>query len=130
MGEFQHVDKTSHSPRTKAGYLKRMNTCMMHIDCYICPNGHYRTTTREGYKQYASDSEICKSCSFLDNCTQSQLDETLWTQKSFNIGDAYFRCHESQKASKLDMGRTMSSLSQQINCIKISENPSSGEFLF
>lgn len=31
MGEFQRVDKTSHSPRTKAGYLKRMNTCMMHI---------------------------------------------------------------------------------------------------
>lgn len=31
MGEFQLVDKTSHSPRTKAGYLKRMNTCMMHI---------------------------------------------------------------------------------------------------
>ncbi|MFB8734933.1 transposase [Bacillus sp. SL00103] len=30
------------------------------------------TTTREGYKQYASDSEVCESCSFLDKCTQSQ----------------------------------------------------------
>ncbi|MFI8622802.1 IS1182 family transposase [Bacillus altitudinis] len=63
-------------PRTKAGYLKKNEYVYdAYFDCYICPNGQilsYRTTTREGYKQYASDSEVCKSCSFLNNCTQSQ----------------------------------------------------------
>ncbi|MGD6976651.1 IS1182 family transposase [Bacillus altitudinis] len=63
-------------PRTKAGYLKKNEYVYdAHFECYICPNRQilsYRTTTREGYKQYAFDSEVCKSCSLLDNCTQSQ----------------------------------------------------------
>ena len=46
-----------------------------HYDCYICPNNQileYRTTTREGYRQYASNPEICKTCTFLEKCTQNK----------------------------------------------------------
>lgn len=63
-------------PRTTAGYLKKNEYLYdAYFDFYICPNGQilsYRKTTRGGYKQYASDSEVCKYCSILDNCTQSQ----------------------------------------------------------
>lgn len=45
------------------------------IDCYICPNNcllRYRTTNRDGYKEYVSNYETCKSCDFLNRCTSSR----------------------------------------------------------
>ncbi|EDL64677.1 IS1182 family transposase [Bacillus sp. SG-1] len=63
-------------PRTKEGYLKKYDYVYdEHFDCYICPEGQilpYRTTTRDGYKQYASDPLKCKECPLLQKCTQSQ----------------------------------------------------------
>lgn len=44
------------------------------LDVYLCPNGqllHYRTTNREGYRQYHSDPEQCRSCPVRQKCTQS-----------------------------------------------------------
>ncbi|WP_197089515.1 transposase, partial [Bacillus sp. SA1-12] len=46
-----------------------------YYDCYICPKDQilpYRTTTRDGYRQYASNPAICKDCTLLDSCTQSK----------------------------------------------------------
>ena len=46
-----------------------------YYDCYLCPQDQvlpYRTTTREGYKQYISNPKICKDCPVLAQCTQSQ----------------------------------------------------------
>ena len=43
-------------------------------DVYCCPGGHhlsYRTTTREGYRSYVSNPEICRNCQLLSACTQS-----------------------------------------------------------
>ena len=63
-------------PRTKDGFFKKYEYVYdEHYDCYICPNNQileYRTTTREGYRQYASNPEICKTCPFLEKCTQSK----------------------------------------------------------
>ncbi|MFC5559291.1 transposase, partial [Ureibacillus thermophilus] len=63
-------------PRTKDGFFKKYEYVYdEHYDCYICPNNQtleYRTTTREGYRQYASKPEICKTCPFLEKCTQSK----------------------------------------------------------
>jgi transposase len=63
-------------PRTKKGYFKKKEYAYdEHHDCYICPEGqvlHYRTTTREGYRQYASNPKQCQDCPFLSMCTQSQ----------------------------------------------------------
>lgn len=45
------------------------------MDAYCAHIGKFSLTvqrTREGFKQYVSGSEVCKTCSFLDNCTQSQ----------------------------------------------------------
>lgn len=42
---------------------------------YTCPAGQlipYNTTNRLGYREYHSDSEQCKHCPFLDQCTRSR----------------------------------------------------------
>lgn len=44
-------------------------------DVYVCPAGHeltYRTTNRQGYREYKSDPKICKTCPMLSRCTRSQ----------------------------------------------------------
>ena len=46
-----------------------------HFDCYLCPENQvltYRTTTREGYREYKSNPEICKTCPLLAICTESR----------------------------------------------------------
>ncbi|WP_050183491.1 IS1182 family transposase [Domibacillus robiginosus] len=63
-------------PRTPKGYLKKSDFAYdEHYDCYICPEEQilfYRTTTREGYRQYSSDPKQCQGCPLLFMCTQSQ----------------------------------------------------------
>ena len=44
------------------------------LDVYLCPNGqllNYRTTNREGYRQYHSDPDKCRHCPVRQKCTQS-----------------------------------------------------------
>jgi len=44
-------------------------------DCYVCPASEvlrYRTTTREGYREYVSTPEKCRMCEFLNQCTRSR----------------------------------------------------------
>ena len=40
-------------------------------DVYACPNNYflkYKTTTRQGYKEYVCDKEICSCCKFKNSC--------------------------------------------------------------
>lgn len=68
-------------PRTKEGYLKKQDYVFdEYYDCYICPEGQvlkYRTTTKEGYRQYVSNPVHCKDCPLLSQCTQSQNHQKL-----------------------------------------------------
>jgi transposase len=68
-------------PRTKKGYLTKHDYVYdEHYDCYICPEGQvleYRTTTKEGYRQYFSNPSQCKNCPLLSKCTQSQNHQKL-----------------------------------------------------
>ena len=44
------------------------------LDGYRCPNGQlltYRTTNREGYREYRSDPKICQHCPLLGQCTSN-----------------------------------------------------------
>lgn len=44
-------------------------------DCYVCPGGQelrYRTTNRDGYREYKSDPSICRVCEHLNRCTKSR----------------------------------------------------------
>ena len=63
------------TPTHRDGYFyKREYQYNEKLDVYICPNGqllNYRTTNREGYRQYHSDPEQCANCPVRQKCTQS-----------------------------------------------------------
>jgi transposase len=63
------------TPTHREGYFyKREFRYNEKLDVYLCPNGQmlpYRTTTREGYRQYRSDPEQCRDCPVRRKCTQS-----------------------------------------------------------
>jgi len=53
---------------------KRAYTYNPQTDTYRCPNGQsltYRTTSREGYREYRSDPAVCKACPYLGQCTSN-----------------------------------------------------------
>jgi transposase len=62
-------------PNHIKGYLyKRSFKYDKERDSYRCPEGQeiaYRTTTREGYREYISDAGQCKGCRLLKQCTRS-----------------------------------------------------------
>ena len=62
-------------PATKDGFFKKYEYVYdEYNDCYICPNNHvlhYTTTNREGYREYKSCGNICESCPYLSQCTES-----------------------------------------------------------
>lgn len=54
-----------------------------YYDCYLCPENlelTYRTTTRDGYRKYKSDPQICVTCPLLSICTESQNHQKVVTR--------------------------------------------------
>ncbi len=63
-------------PMTKEGYFKKYEYAYdEYYDCYVCPNGktlEYRTTNRDGYREYKSCGAVCEHCPYLTQCTASR----------------------------------------------------------
>ncbi|MDF3014634.1 MAG: transposase [Cellvibrio sp.] len=63
-------------PNKKEGYFaKRQFVFDADNNHYTCPAGQlipYNTTNRLGYREYHSDSQQCRDCPFLDQCTRSR----------------------------------------------------------
>jgi transposase len=63
-------------PTHRAGYFyKREYRYDPEQDVYQCPQGQdlvYRNTTREGYREYASNPQRCAACPVRARCTQSR----------------------------------------------------------
>lgn len=63
-------------PTHRAGYLRKRDFVYDEAcDCQLCPQNHvlrYRTTTRDGYREYVSDPSVCRNCSLLGQCTASR----------------------------------------------------------
>lgn len=63
------------APTHRDGYFyKREYRYDQKLDVYLCPTGQlltYRTTHREGYRQYHSDPCQCRNCPVRQKCTQS-----------------------------------------------------------
>ena len=61
---------------TKKGFFKKYEYVYdEYYDCYICPNNQvlsYRTTNRDGYREYKSSGTVCENCPYLEQCTQSK----------------------------------------------------------
>jgi hypothetical protein len=61
---------------TKEGFFRKHEYVYdKYFDCYICPNDEvlrYETTTKEGYRMYRSNPDVCRNCPFLHQCTESR----------------------------------------------------------
>ena len=81
-------------PTHREGYFyKREFQYEEKLDVYICPTGQllsYRTTNREGYRQYHSDPVQCSSCPMRSKCTESRnqtkvVTRHIWEQSKERI---------------------------------------------
>ena len=63
-------------PMTKKGFFKKYEYVYdEYYDCYICPNNKtltYRTTNKDGYREYKSCGAACAECPYLSQCTESR----------------------------------------------------------
>ena len=68
-------------PRGKKDFLRPKDFVYdEHFDCYLCLENQvltYRTTTREGYREYKSNPKICKTCPLLAICTESRQNQKV-----------------------------------------------------
>lgn len=64
-------------PHEKGKYTKNKFQYIKEWDVYACPDStflKYKTTTREGYKEYISDKNDCKNCSHREQCLIGEND--------------------------------------------------------
>lgn len=68
----------------KDGYFRKHEYVYdEYYGCYLCPENQvlsYRTTNRDGYREYKSCGDICCNCPQKSKCTQSKNHVKLVTQ--------------------------------------------------
>ncbi|MDL2260092.1 IS1182 family transposase, partial [Deltaproteobacteria bacterium OttesenSCG-928-K17] len=83
-------------PTHREGYLRKSDFIYdEYYDCYLCPCDQvikYRTTTREGYREYSSDPKVCRDCELRGQCTQSRnmvkiITRHIWQDSKEAIND-------------------------------------------
>lgn len=65
-------------PHVKGKFTKLRFQYVREYDLYVCPGAaplHYKTTTRQGYKEYVCDKFYCSTCLVRDNCLTSEKSE-------------------------------------------------------
>lgn len=71
-------------PTHRTGYLRKNDFVYDETaDCYLCPQNQilrYRTTNREGYREYISDPSSCRNCALLGQCTSCKSNTKLITR--------------------------------------------------
>jgi transposase len=89
---------------TKGLFPKWKFTYDQDNDQYICPNGQklsYRTTTREGYREYKSDPKQCKECPLLSECTRSKNKTKVVTRHVWEEHKEKIRLNRLSKSGKM-----------------------------
>jgi transposase len=92
------------TPTHRDGYFyKREYRYDEKLDVYICPNGQllsYRTTNREGYRQYHSDPEQCRNCPARHKCTQSSNATKVVTRHVWEASRERIEQHRLSRVGK------------------------------
>ena len=73
-------------------------------DEYQCPNKEilkYRTTSREGYREYISDSKICETCPLLSKCTRSKTIKKVVTRHVWESNKEWVHSNGLTKSGKM-----------------------------
>jgi hypothetical protein len=97
IGHRRYKSTTDLFPKSKFTYQPE-------TDSYLCPGKQvlaYRTTTREGYKEYVSDPEICKVCPFLFQCTRSKNHRKVVTRHVWEESKEWVRLNRLSKSGKM-----------------------------
>jgi len=91
-------------PNHKKGFFyKREFTYHSKKDYYKCPAAeilNYRTTSRSGYREYASDPSKCKSCNYLSKCTESKNHQKIVTRHVWQDQKDEVNSHRLTKTGK------------------------------
>ena len=92
------------TPNHRDGYFyKREYRYNQELDVYICPNGQllsYRTTNREGYRQYHSDAQQCRNCPVRGKCTESRNHTKVLTRHVWESSKERIDQHRLQRVGK------------------------------
>src|SRR5690606_26310304 len=89
---------------TKGLFPKWKFTYDKEKDQYICTNGQhllYRTTTREGYREYKSDPKQCTNCPLLSECTRSKNKTKVVTRHVWEEHKEKIRLNRLSKSGKI-----------------------------
>jgi len=91
-------------PAHRDGYFyKREYRYHEQLDVYICPNGQllpYRTTNREGYRQYHSDPKQCGQCPLRSRCTGSANQTKVVTRHVWEASRETIDAHRLERVGK------------------------------
>lgn len=91
-------------PNHKPGYFyKREYRYDAEADEYICPAEQritYRTTNRDGYREYKSDPTHCKDCPLLMQCTRSANHQKVLTRHVWEDAKERVDQHRKTPAGK------------------------------
>lgn len=91
-------------PTHRDGYFyKREYRYDEKLDVYICPSGQrlsYRTTNREGYRQYHSDPDKCAHCPVRSKCTQASNATKVVTRHVWESSRERMDQHRLQKVGR------------------------------
>lgn len=92
------------TPTHREGYFyKREYRYDDKLDVYICPNGQllgYRTTNREGYRQYHSNPEQCRNCPVRQKCTHSSNATKVVTRHVWESSKEHMDQHRLSRVGK------------------------------
>ena len=87
-------------PMTKEGFFRKHEYVYdEYFDCYLCPNNHvlkYSTTNKDGYREYKSNPNICKSCLCRSQCTESKNCQKVVTR---HVWEEYMEMAEDVRHS-------------------------------
>jgi IS5 family transposase len=91
-------------PTHREGYFyKREYPYDQKLDVYLCPDGQllaYRTTNREGYRQYHSDPRQCSNCSLRSKCTGSRNHTKVLTRHVWEDSKETIDRHRLERVGK------------------------------
>ena len=91
-------------PTHREGYFyKREFQYDPKLDVYLCPNGQllpYRTTNREGYRQYHSDPQQCRHCPVRSKCTESRNHTKVVTRHVWEDSKEKIDRHRLERVGK------------------------------
>jgi transposase len=93
-------------PMTKEGYFKKYEYAYdEYYDCYVCPANQvlsYKTTNREGYRQYESNPASCANCPLKKQCLTASTGKKMITR---HVWEAYYE--EAEHIRHTDFGKEL-----------------------